>query len=147
MKVQIRQISQKADERLLIECVEITSEIERIQSFALISGTSLTGSRDDRIYQFNLADVIYFEAVDEHVFACTRYHTFELKVRLYELENAYADQHFVRCSKSFIINLMQLECISPALNGRFSAHMHSGETIIISRQYVPAVKRVVMGGQ
>lgn len=147
MKVEIRRINQKAEERLLIECVDVTSEVERIQAFALTSGPSLTGTRDDRIYQFNLADVIYFEAVDEHVFACTRYHTFELNVRLYELEHAYADHHFVRCSKSFIINLMQLDCISPALNGRFTAHMRSGETIIISRQYVPAVKRVVMGGQ
>lgn len=147
MKVHIKQISNKADECLIIECVEITSDIESIRSFALTKGTTLTGNIDERIYQFNLSDVFYFEAVDERVFAYTKNKSYELKIRLYELENAYSDKHFVRCSKSFIINLMKLDSISPALNGRFTAHMKNGENVIISRQYVPEIKRAVLGGE
>ena len=147
MKVRIKQISSKANECLIIECVEVTPDIESIRSYALTRGMTLTGSLDERIYQFNLSNVFYFEAVDERVFAYTKVRSFELKIRLYELENAYADKHFIRCSKSFIINLMKLESISPALNGRFTAHMRNGEKIIISRQYVPEVKRAVLGGE
>ena len=147
MKVQIKQISDKSDECLIIECVEVTPDIERIQSYALTTGTTLTGSADERIYQFNLSDVFYFEAVDERVFAYTKARSYELKIRLYELENAYADKHFIRCSKSFVINLLKLESISPALNGRFTAQMKNGEKIIISRQYMPEMKRAVMGGK
>lgn len=147
MKVHIKQINNKADECLIIECVEITSDIESIRSFALTKGTTLTGNIDERIYQFNLSDVFYFEAVDERVFAYTKNKSYELKIRLYELENAYSDKHFIRCSKSFIINLMKLESISPALNGRFTAHMKNGEKVIISRQYVPEMKRAVLGGK
>lgn len=147
MKVRIKQISDKADECLIIECVEVTPDIESIRSYALTKGTTLTGSVDERIYQFNLSDVFYFEAVDERVFAYTKSRSYELKIRLYELENAYADKHFIRCSKSFVLNLMKLESISPALNGRFTAHMKNGEKIIISRQYVPEMKRAVMGGK
>lgn len=40
---------------------------------------------------------------------------------------------------------MQLEGISPALNGRFYAHMKNGEKLVISRQYAPALKEIVMG--
>ncbi|WMC92357.1 LytTR family DNA-binding domain-containing protein [Kineothrix sp. MB12-C1] len=147
MKVRIRQISDKADECLIIECVEVTPDIESIRSYALAKGMTLIGSIDERIYQFNLSDVFYFEAVDERVFAYTKGKSYELKIRLYELENAYADKHFIRCSKSFIINLMKLESISPALNGRFMAHMKNGEKIIISRQYVPQIKHAVLGGK
>jgi DNA-binding LytR/AlgR family response regulator len=147
MKVHIKQISNKADECLIIECVEITSDIESIRAYALTKGTTLTGNIDERIYQFNLSDVFYFEAVDERVFAYTKNESYELKIRLYELENAYSDKNFVRCSKSFIINLMKLESISPALNGRFTAHMKNGEKVIVSRQYVPEMKRAVLGGK
>lgn len=147
MKVLVRQINDKADERLIIECVEITPDIENIRSYALSKGTTLTGNADERFYQFKLSDVFYFEAVDERVFAYTKSKTYELKNRLYELEKAYADKHFVRCSKSFIINLIKLDSISPALNGRFTAHMKNGEKIIISRQYVPEMKRAVLGGK
>lgn len=146
MKVILQQISDKADERLIIECVEVTPDVESIRSYALTKGTTLTGSVDERIYQFNLSDVFYFEAVDERVFAYTKSRTLELKARLYELENAYSDKHFIRCSKSFVLNLMKIECISPILNGRFMAHMKNGEKIIISRQYVADIKRAVMGG-
>lgn len=147
MKVFIKQISNKANERLIIECVEITPDINSIRSYALTKGTTLTGNIDEHIYQFNLSDVFYFEAVDERVFAYTKNQSYELKVRLYELENAYSDKHFVRCSKSFIINLMKLDSISPALNGRFTAHMKNGEKIIISRQYAPEIKCAVLGGK
>ncbi|HKM07743.1 MAG TPA: LytTR family DNA-binding domain-containing protein [Sphaerochaeta sp.] len=147
MNVHIRRINDKADERLIIECVEVTSAIESIRSFALTKGTTLTGSIEDRVYQFNLSDVIYFEAFGEQVFAYTKSKGYELKLRLYELEKAYADRHFIRCSKSFVLNLMMMESISPALNGRFTAHMKNGEKILISRQYVPEIKRVVLGGE
>jgi len=146
MHVQIRNIKDKARERLIIECVEVTSDIESIRAYALTKGTTLSGSCEERIYQFNLADVSYFEAFGEHVYAYTKSRHYKLNVRLYMLESTYADHHFIRCSKSFVINLMKLESISPALNGRFTAHMKSGEKILISRQYVPALKRVVLEG-
>lgn len=147
MKVQINFVTDRNAECLTIECVEITPAIERIRSYALTKGTTLTGNVAERIHAFNLSDVFYFEAVDERVFAYTKSQTYELKIRLYELEKAYGDQHFIRCSKSFLINLMKLESISPAMNGRFAAHMRNGETIIISRQYVPELKQAVLGGK
>ena len=147
MKVCIKQIDDKAAECIIIECVEITPDIESIRSYALTKGTVLSGRVDERIYQFNLSDVYYFEAVDERVFAYTQGRSYELKIRLYELEKSYADRHFIRCSKAFVINLMKLESISPALNGRFTAYMKNGEKIIISRQYVPEIKHAVIGGK
>ena len=145
MKVCIKRISDKENECLIIECVEVTSDIESIRSYALTKGTTLTGNLDERIYKFNLSDVFYFEAIDERVFAYTKSRSYELKTRLYTLENQYKDKNFIRCSKSFIINLMKLDSISPALNGRFTAHMKNGEKIIISRQYVPELKQAVLG--
>ncbi len=147
MQVHIRQIDDKSKECLIIECVELTADIESIRAYALTKGVTLTGENGGKTYRFNLSDVLYFEAFGEQVFAYTTSRPYELKQRLYVLESAYADNHFVRCSKAFVINLMKLECISPALNGRFTAHMKSGEKIIISRQYVPQIKRVVLGGK
>lgn len=147
MRVSIKQITDYDNEKVVIECVEVTKDIEDIRVYALTKGMTLTGVCDDRTYQFKLEDVFYFEAVDERVFAYTKGKIYEMKIRLYELENAYSEKHFIRCSKSFVINLMRLESISPALNGRFTAHMKNGENIIISRQYVPALKQAVMGGK
>ena len=40
---------------------------------------------------------------------------------------------------------MKLGSISPALAGRYTAHMKNGENLIISRKYAPAVIARVMG--
>ena len=55
--------------------------------------------------------------------------------------------HLKRLSRLvFVLNLMLLDSISPALNGRFFAHMKNEEKLMISRQYASHVKNVVMGG-
>ena len=146
MKVSVKKISDRDGEQVIIECVEVTKDIEDIRVYALTKGTTLTGVSGEQTYQFKLENIYYFEAVGERVFAYAKEMVYEVKTRLYELENAYSDKYFVRCSKSFIINLMKLQSISPALNGRFTAHMKNGENIIISRQYVPALKKAVTGG-
>ena len=142
MQVSIRKILSKEKEQVIIECVEITPEIRDIHSYVELSGIV------DGQYQkkFRLEDVYYFEALDEKVFAYTREQVYEVKMRLYEVEKEYENHHFIRCSKSIVLNLMLLDSISPALNGRFFAHMKNGEKVIISRQYASHIKEVVMGG-
>lgn len=146
MKVTIRKILNREDEQVVIECTEITPEVKDIRAYALAKGTTLTGIvKESKLERFELQDVYYFEALDEKVFAYTKDKVYEIKGRLYEIEEAYTTYHFVRCSKSVVINLMLLGSISPALNGRFLAHMKNGEKLIISRQYAPVIKSIVMG--
>lgn len=145
MKVRIRKIAEKEAEQVIVECVEITQEVKDICAYASAKGRELVGTENGKICRFPLASVYYFEAVGERVFACTKDRVYEVRLRLYEAEEAYGACHFIRCSKSILLNLMQLESISPALNGRFFAHMKNGETVMISRAYVPKLKEAVMG--
>ena len=145
MKVQIQRISDIEAEQVIIECVRETKDIIDIKNYVRSKDTTLTGMINDRLYNFALNEVYYFEAVGEHVFAYTEKKVYELKGRLYEIENMYHDRHFNRISKSVVLNLMKIESLSPALNGRFTAHLKNKETIIISRQYVSQLKAAVLG--
>ena len=147
MRVSIRKILNKKEEQVIIECMEVTSEIRDIHSYICSKGVELSGIAEGEYQKkFRLEDVYYFEALDEKVFAYTKAQVYEVRMRLYEVEKEYEKQHFIRCSKSVVLNLMLLDCISPALNGRFFAHMKNGEKLMISRQYAPRLKQVVMGG-
>lgn len=146
MRVSVRKILKKEDEQVIIECVELTREVEDIRAYVLGKGMEISGTADgQRTERFRLEDVYYFEALDEKLFAYTGEQVYEMKMRLYEAEKAFEKFHFVRCSKSVVINLLLLEGISPALNGRFFAHMKNGERLMISRQYAGKIKRIVMG--
>lgn len=40
-----------------------------------------------------------------------------------------------------ILNISKIRSVSPSINGRFEAKLTNGETVIISRQYVPNLKK------
>lgn len=91
-------------------------------------------------------EVCYIEAVDNKVFLYTAKQVYETRQKLYELEELLKENYFLRVSKSLLLNLMKVRAIKPALNGRFTAVLQSGEEIIISRKYVPALKTALKGG-
>lgn len=99
----------------------------------------LVGSRDSRQYLLNPSDVYYFETVDDRTFAYTRDQTYELGMRLYELE-AMLDKRFFRSSKSQIVNVLVIESVRSEMNGRMQVTLLSGDKLIVSRRYVKELK-------
>ena len=145
MKVKIRNVLSKKEEQVVIECVEMTPELEDIKNYCLAKGAFLTGYENvSSQQQICIKDILYVEAIDEKVFAYTKEKVFEIKQRLYELETTLAPYKFIRCSKSFLICLLKVESIRPALNGRYLACMENGEEVIISRKYTKHVKKTIM---
>ncbi len=145
MKVRLQEINEKENEEVVIHCVEVTPEVTEIFTFVQNKGTQINGLKDGQLVRFSLEDVYYFEAVDEKVFAYTKNDIYDLQMRLYKVEELYESRYFIRCSKSVVLNLMMLEGISPALNGRFIAHMKNKEKLMITRGYVPKLKNAVIG--
>jgi DNA-binding LytR/AlgR family response regulator len=145
LRVSVSQISVDQEERAVIQCYEINDDVKSIVSFIKATGATLSGYIDERATQIPLQDIYFVEAVDNKVFAYTAKKVYELKCKLYEFEALYENRRFFRCSKSFVVNLMKIDHVRPALNGRFLAKLFSGEEVIISRQYVPELKRRLSG--
>lgn len=68
---------------------------------------------------------------------------FEVKEKLYQLEEKLTIHKFLRVSKSMILNVKQIHMIYPTLSGRFEAGLENQECVKISRNYVPALKRIL----
>lgn len=145
VKVSVTQIGKDREERAIIQCYEISDDVKSIVSFIKTTGVTLAGYTEERASQIPLQDIYFVEAVDNKVFACTAKKVYELKCKLYEFETRYESRRFFRCSKSFVINLMKIDSVRPALNGRLAATLLNGEEVIISRQYVPALKKRLLG--
>jgi len=79
--------------------------------------------------------------MENKTFLYCRDEVYELKQKLYELEECLAGSDLLRVSKSVMLNLSKIRSLSPALNGRFEAVLDNGERIIISRQYVSGLKK------
>ena len=147
MKLEIRKIPENEPEMMEIRYHWITDEVREIVSFVKSRQGQISAMQDGKRFEVPVADLFYAESVDNRVFLYTAAESYETRLKLYELEDMLKEKTFLRISKSMIVNLMKITSVRPALNGRFSAILKNGEEILISRKYVPALKRVLKGGE
>lgn len=145
MQTKITKIDRDKPELLEIHCHALSDEVREIIAFVKSREGQLTGTADDRLYEIAVSDILYIEAVDNKSFLYTKSKVYESRQRLYELEEILRDKHFLRVSKSTLLNLMKVSAIKPALNSRFTAVLPSGEQVVITRKYVPELKKALKG--
>ena len=142
-KVTINQIDADKSEEIVINCHEINDEVLKIVEKLKKSETVLLGSKDSEMFQIDLKDIYYIESVDIKTYICMQKNVFESKLKLYEVEELTQNTKLFRCSKAMILNLSKIRSVSPSVNGRFEAKLLNGESVIISRQYVPNLKKLL----
>ena len=140
MKIIIEAPQPNDEDAIIIRCAAPDQRLVSMLLSFQTAKTELTGYLNDRIVRLNYQDVFYFEANENRVFAYCHSKVYEVKYKLYELEELYAPLDFVRCSKSLIVNMEKIESLAPLFSGKLEAHLKNGEKIVISRQYVPSLK-------
>lgn len=128
------------EEQIIIRCHQMTPELLRWLSM-LKSQDSLIAYKGNEIHRIPPSRIYYIEAVDNKTFLYCKDNVFEIKQKLYELEDTLTISDFIRISKSVILNLSKITSLSPALNGRFEATLENREKVIVSRQYVNTLKK------
>lgn len=140
MKITILDCPDGEEEEIIVKCKQADDQILKMVYAVKAGREKLTAFKDGSILQINPKEVYYFEAVESKMFLYLEQDVYEAKYRLYELEERFQGTDFFRVSKSTILNLAKVARLNPALGGRFEALMKNGEKLIISRQYVPALK-------
>ena len=146
MLTKITKIERDKPEILEIHCHTVSDEVREIISFVRSRQGQLSGTIDERQFEISVTDIFYIEAVENRCYIYTKGNVYESRQKLYEIEELLREKHFLRISRSMILNLMKVSSIKPALNGRFTAVLNSEEQVIISRKYVPALKSALKGG-
>ncbi len=142
MKITIETPKPGEEDEVIIRCAEVDDKLMRL-IYALREDERLTGYLEDKIVKLSLKDIYYFEAVDNKIFAYASEETYEIRRKLYELEQDFVHTDFLRISKSAIVNTSKIAYVKPIFNGRFEAKLKNGEKIIISRQYVAELKKKI----
>ena len=127
MKVSVIRPSSDEEDEIIFRCHTLSDDMDRLIHRL-------------RYGEIVASDIYYFETVDNKVFAYCRQSVYEVKERLYQLEEVIEELPFMRISKSMIVNIEKILHISPALGGRFEAVLENDEKVIISRLYVPILK-------
>lgn len=144
MKITIIDPTDESEE-IIVKCHQISSELMNLlNAFKAREGAGhfLIAYKEAEIHRVNPDAVFYIESVDNKTYLYCEHQVFESKQKLYELESLEM-QDFFRASKSVIINLSKIKTLIPALSGRLEAVLTNGERVIISRQYVSKMKKIL----
>ncbi len=141
MKITIETQSPGMEDEIIIRCAEADEELMELIYLIKSRRKPLTAYADNGIVKLSPKDIYYFESVDNRVFAYCETQVYEVKQKLYELEEMYPYSDFLRISKSVIVNVSKIALLSTAFAAKLEAKLKNGEKVIISRQYVPDLKR------
>mgnify|MGYP000438300768 CR=1 FL=1 len=142
MNVTITEDPRLADIEVAVSCPRIDERVQRIVAGLNAFERKLTGERDGATYRLDIDGICYVETVDGRTFLVHRGRRCTARpLRLYELEDKLAGTEFVRASKQLLANFDHVVAIRPAINARLQLLLDNGESVMVSRQYAPAIKR------
>lgn len=142
LKIRFEKIAPEEQEEIVVRSQQITKEIENIlKSLEGNTPVVVVGYKENSLYRIPVKQILYFESIDNRTFLYCEKTVYETKYKLYELENSLSQYGFFRVSKSMIVNLKMIHNVSPEFSGRFRAVLKNGETVLISRKYVPVMKK------
>lgn len=139
----IKIVEQKKDLQVIIECTQVNEQITRLKSHIELFDNKIQAKLDNELCFVKLADVLYFESVDNRIFLYTEDKVMEIKQRLYELELILSSKDFIRISKSQIVNVNKVSILKPEINRTILLTMCNKEKLSVSRKYVKAFRKML----
>jgi len=127
-------------EYIIVKCHSISPELLNVLNTIKTQSNLLIANIGNEIHRINPSDIYYIETVDNKTFIYCKSNMYESKQKLYELEELKIND-FLRISKSTIVNLSKIKSLIPSISGRLEAVLINKERVVISRQYVSALKK------
>jgi len=132
MKI-ITVINENEDERIEIHSHKMDALVEQIEELVNNYGVSIKGYNKDEIILLK-PEMIYRVYVSSNkVFASTDSGEYQLKYRLYQIEEMLGEQ-FIKINQSALVNKKQIKKFSSSWGGSLIVELKNGEKDFISRR-------------
>lgn len=131
---------------ILITTAHMTEDVNRVVEFVSRlddSPTILSGIRDDKVELLDYDAIIRIYAEEGKVFARTEQGLYQIRLRLYEVEEKLDNGKFVRISNSEIVNLKKVKSLDLSFVGTICMELSNGEVSYVSRRYVSKIKKSI----
>jgi len=141
MKVRIELDPQMDEPEMIIRAPRLTEDVARLQQLILEQKmTPLTFYKDRSEYFVNVSEILFFETDGEKIYGHTREEAYEVRQKLYELEEILPIA-FCRISKSTIVNTKQIYSIEKSFSGTSTVNFYqTHKQVHVSRHYYQLLK-------
>ena len=141
MKVRIELDPQMDEPEMIIRAPRLTEDVARLQQLILEQKmTPLTFYKDRSEYFVDVSEILFFETDGEKIYGHTREEAYEVRQKLYELEEILPI-FFCRISKSTIVNAKQIYSIEKSFSGTSTVNFYqTHKQVHVSRHYYQLLK-------
>ena len=141
MKVRIELDPQMDEPEMIIRAPRLTEDVARLQQLILEQKmTPLTFYKDRSEYFVDVSEILFFETDGEKIYAHTKEEAYEVRQKLYELEEILPIA-FCRISKSTIVNTKQIYAIEKSFSGTSTVNFYqTHKQVHVSRHYYQLLK-------
>lgn len=146
MKLNIKIDTSIEEPEAIITTPKMTEEISKIADFIEKMNdvtTVISGIKDDRVELLEPASIVRIYAEEGKVLARTENGLYQIRLRLYELEERLDSSIFVRISNSEIVNLKKVKSLDLSFVGTICMELSNGEVSYVSRRYVSKIKKIL----
>lgn len=141
MKVRIELDPEMDEAEMIIRAPQLTEDLAQLQQMILDRKmATLTFYKDRSEYFVNVSEILFFETDGEKIYGHTREDAYEVRQKLYELEEILPIT-FCRISKSTIVNAKQIYSIEKSFSGTSTVNFYqTHKQVHVSRHYYQLLK-------
>ncbi len=142
MKIIINADEKINETEIVINCSQLTSNVENIIATLRILNQQMLVMKDGENYLLDVNRISYIEALERKTFVYTEDAIYESKLKLYEMEERLCQSGFFRVSKSCLVHLKFIKSLKNDVERKLlRLTMKNGEQIMVSRQYAEEMKK------
>ncbi len=140
MKIKLSDIL-KSDNELISNLLKHNIEVDDESKYELTlnqkesKNTIIAKTDNDDFKIINIKEILYFESFNNNVYAVLKNQRLKLKDKLYTYDKMYCSKGFIRVSKSYIVNIKEIDKIKTTFNRKFILLMNNKEEIDVNRSY------------
>lgn len=145
LKIKTEQEADCNEIEVTIKYGKMDKSVQRIIALLKSVDIQIKCNNENEEILINASDIFYVESVDKKTFIYLKDKVYQTDLRLYQLIDKLSHLGFVQVSKSCIMNVNVLLSIKPLINSRMEATLKNGEKILINRNYLNEIKKILKG--
>lgn len=141
MKIRLELSPDSEEFEVIIKAPRMTSEVEQVhQMLVNLHQEPILFYKDTSEYFVSLEDILFFETEGNKIFAHSHEDSYEVKLKLYELEKCLP-RIFCRISKSTIANTRAIYSLDKSFSGTSRIRFYqTHKQVHVSRHYYQLLK-------
>ncbi len=127
---------------VIIEYPKWSESVDTLARKIGMMDISFVGRTDEKSVSVSISDIYYIENVERKLFIYTKENVYRFDGSMSDVEKRMEDTGLVRISRTCIMNTDYLKEIKQIRNSHLEAVMDNDEKLIVSRKYLPAIKKI-----